>query len=311
MSFDLIEPSLRVFQKEVARLSDASLDNVPTQMINAMTVSCDKVHAALRAIEGFSIHDHQSPTQQREKLIREYESAVEHGLMEIIPIVAFVASSPENVDNARLALGKRLSEIVTAVEGHALTATKMAAEAASALEAVKLASAQSGASAQASFFEKEARMHGGRAVWWQLGVLLVALTIGAYGVFLWCAALEGRFAADTMTAIVQITTAKIVAFFVLTYLLVFCARNANAHRNLWAQYKHRDKALQTYQAFAQAAKFEGARDLILGHAAAAIYLPLESGFTKTEGGNTHGMAADLVASIQRAVSRTTSSGGQA
>lgn len=92
-------------------------------------------------------------------------------------------------------------------------------------------------------------------------------------------ALEPKTALDSY----QLIASKILLFAVLSYMLVLCTRNFMSHKHNVVVNKHRQNALMTFKALADAASDSKLKDIILTHASACIFSPQETGYTKATG----------------------------
>jgi hypothetical protein len=63
-------------------------------------------------------------------------------------------------------------------------------------------------------------------------------------------------------------------------MLLLSARNFLAHVHNGIVNRHRQNALLTFKAMTEAGASPAARDIVLGQAAACIYAPQETGYTK-------------------------------
>ncbi len=96
---------------------------------------------------------------------------------------------------------------------------------------------------------------------------------------------------------------KLLIFAVLAYMLLLCARNFLAHKHNSIVNKHRQNALLTFKALADAASKEDQRDVVLTYAAACIFSPQETGYTKSGGAQL-----ELPTNIIQAIPRIASGG---
>ena len=79
---------------------------------------------------------------------------------------------------------------------------------------------------------------------------------------------------------IQLGISKTLMFAVISYMLYLCSRNFLAHKHNAIVNKHRQAALQTYTALADAAQSQESRDVVLTHAAACIFSPQSTGYSK-------------------------------
>jgi hypothetical protein len=80
----------------------------------------------------------------------------------------------------------------------------------------------------------------------------------------------------------QLIFAKFMIFAVLAFTLALSARNYQTNRHNEVVNRHRADSLETYQALTAASSNPEARDIILNHAASAIYSLHDTGFAKSK-----------------------------
>lgn len=85
---------------------------------------------------------------------------------------------------------------------------------------------------------------------------------------------------------VQLAVSKVVIFIALFYALTLSAKNYLAHKHSQFVNKHRQNALATYKAIADAAHDEAGRDIVLSHAADCIFSPQETGYISNKSGSS-------------------------
>ncbi len=72
----------------------------------------------------------------------------------------------------------------------------------------------------------------------------------------------------------------VLIFAVLGFLLVLAAKNYSTYKHNSVVNKHRQNALLTYRALVEAATGDGTENIVLAHAAACIFSPQETGFSR-------------------------------
>jgi len=154
------------------------------------------------------------------------------------------------------------------------------AKADSAIVHIQEAAGKAGVSKEAVHFQKEiSRHHWGQFIWLGItAILTVGFIITAWFYNQWVSPIS-----DTTQGLVQFVTTKILVFSTMAFAIAFSAKNYTASRHNLIVNRHRQNALLTYQALTEAAKARGTEDIILAHAAACIYSPQETGFSKSGG----------------------------
>ncbi|MDW3118370.1 MAG: hypothetical protein R8G60_11740 [Roseovarius pacificus] len=160
-------------------------------------------------------------------------------------------------------------------------------EAADILDDVRAAAAEQGVSQQAQYFKDEADQHQTDAKKWRDYTIGMAVAVGVYGIVTLFLHKWTLLTPSNLYETIQFTAGKLVVFFVLTYMLVLCAKNFTSNRHNEIVNRHRQNALMTYKALVDAGGTPEARDVVLNHAASSIYRLHETGYTRgSEGGGS-------------------------
>lgn len=110
---------------------------------------------------------------------------------------------------------------------------------------------------------------------------------------------------DTFQA-VQLGLSKVIIFAAIAYMLLLCARNFLAHKHNSIVNKHRQNALLTFNALTEAAGNEERRDVILTYAAACIFTPQETGYTKGGSSEKPEMPVNIIQALPKLAASTAS-----
>ena len=170
------------------------------------------------------------------------------------------------------------------------------------LEDVRTVALERGVAQQATYFKSESEMHKVEAETWRWRTIYFAIAIGLYALasvlfHKWDWLVSGQY------AVIQLAISKLLLFTVLAYMLFLSARNFLAHKHNEIVNRHRYNALLTFTALADAASGEERRDVVLTFAAACIFSPQETGYTKAHS------QSELNLGMLQAVPRLVSSGG--
>jgi len=142
------------------------------------------------------------------------------------------------------------------------------------------ASGQVGLSRESTHFKAAAEKYERGARRWLiatgiLAAIFLAVAVSALVTFRW-----EPIAPKNPYESVQFVAGKLLIFAVLSYMVLLCARSYFANRHNAVVNRHRQDALLTYQALVEAAKDTANRDVVLQQAAACIFGPQATGFTK-------------------------------
>ena len=146
-----------------------------------------------------------------------------------------------------------------------------------------------------NFFGKEAEKCDAVASKWGGMVLL------AVAAFIFCAIAVWRSSgpedvADGFALVLTLGN-RALLFIALGYGVFFCAKNYMAYRHNAVVNRHRENALETYLAVANAVKDQKHRDTMLAYAAQCIYVPQDSGFARRNSGSE--ISADTIIRLAR------------
>ncbi len=148
-----------------------------------------------------------------------------------------------------------------------------------ALAAVRRLAAETGVSEHSKYFREEANQHRKSAVRWLAATGILALGTVAFGV--WSYAYHLGLAQVVPTAaLIQLTIAKLIVFSILVTGVVWTGQVYRAHRHNYVVNKHRQNALNTFQAFAQAAEDPQTKSAVLLQAMQSVFAPQETGFSE-------------------------------
>jgi hypothetical protein len=198
----------------------------------------------------------------------------------VAPLISYGASRLR--DFAALEAEARASIQATKDEASqiALDLKDQRQEAVRILEDVRKVAAEHGVSQQSFYFRTESEQHDAAADQWRVQTSKLAIALGLFAVLslflhkIWFLAPTNNYDA------IQLGISKVLIFIVIGFMLVLAARNFLAHKHNSIVNKHRSNALLTFRALVDAAGTEERRDIVLTHAAACIFSPQETGYSK-------------------------------
>jgi hypothetical protein len=146
---------------------------------------------------------------------------------------------------------------------------------------IKAVAAEQGVSQQAEFFKRAADEHSDDAKIWDRKIKWRAGFVGVFAVLSLFLHKLPWLTPTTPYETAQLITSKLLIFAVLSYMLLLAAKNYISDRHNTVVNKHRQTALQTFRALADAAGDRGAQDIIVAQAAACIFAPQDTGFSRS------------------------------
>lgn len=280
------EAGLPVFRRTLGLfkdLSDCNLDSFPYETLNQLHGQANQVLSYFQQIQGFSIQQHpQNPVQARDSLIQQLRDQWQTYYAVVTPHISYAIRRGTDFDalereaRGTLALQKQLAGDFKTEKD------KILAEMQGALERVRQAAAEAGVAQHAIHFKDEAEFHKTQSIYWLLGT--AAFAIATIGYALWSLGPQlNDLSAATLPRAFQLVVPRLVVIFVLTFGLVWCARNFAASRHNFVVNRHRQNALSSFETFVKGAGDPQTKDAVLLQATQSIFTPQESGFVKNEG----------------------------
>lgn len=276
---DAVEPTERLVALH-EQLPISMMEELPANELTVIKQQSDAIYMLLDEVMKFDME----PAGARARhtaLVQKIATAYQALFTAIYPLISYSMAKTVDFnqlgDQGRAAIqGVRdQSEILmTDIE-------KQKEDATSILTEVRKAAAEQGVSQQARYFKKEADGHGTEAEKWKVYTIWMAVAVGAFGLSTLFLHKIVFLAPANVYETVQLTVAKLIVFFVLTYMLALCAKNFSSNRHNEIVNRHRQNALMTYKALVEAGGTAEARDIVLNHAAASIYQLNETGYTKS------------------------------
>jgi hypothetical protein len=161
------------------------------------------------------------------------------------------------------------------------------------LDHIQKVAAEQGVSQQAHFFKSRADEHETEAKTWAKATILLSAVISAFAVFSALAFKIDWLRPQSSLDAAELLTGKVLLFLTLGTLLALCAKNFLAHKHNSILNRHRQTALQTYRVLVDSASSSGSQDIVLAQAAACIFGPQDTGFSKEGGDSSPGSRSVL------------------
>lgn len=279
------------------KLPVETLAGFPDEQKNAVEMHAKSISQLFFQIREFDLKAG-DPEGSRAQLIRQLEEAYQPAFNALYPIIAYAVA--QTVDFASLeARGRAAIQTISDEKDNVLEQVKNTADQANkVLTEVREAAAEQGVTQMAKYFADQADEHDKASGKWLIASISATVLVVCYAVFTFF--LSTWFQPKTGLEASQLIASKILVFLVVAYALVQCIRNYSAHRHNSVTNRHRQNALLTYKTLAEAGNSPELRDVVLQHAAAAIYAPNDSGYLK---GEERGYGAQgLVALASRGIS---------
>lgn len=258
-----------------------SLDDLPPANLTQIRQVAEQVVAYFKRILDFSFDKVSNPAQSRTQYIAELTSYYDgNAFPTLFPYIGYGAARTSDFGRleteargAIAAIEKQTTDLQQELKVGAAEAKKM-------LDDIRAVAAEQGVSQEAIYFRNEADRHEKEAKTWRTGTIWLAISLGLYAfASMFSNHIPGLQPKDAVESS-QIIAGKVLVFVVLAYMLLLSARNFLSHVHNGIVNRHRQNALLTFNALANAGGTQPTKDIVLGYAASCIYSPQETGYAK-------------------------------
>ncbi len=277
---DIVEPASRLIAL-LDRIPSSTLDDMPDEQLRTIQNQADAIHHVFTQVTNFTAAQG-NPQGVRDSLIHQIITQYQPCFNELHPLIAYShyrSADFQSLEREARETRQRLEESVADGEKRMQTALT---EIHQILAAARTAAAEVGVSQQAIHFQNAADEHEKESSTWQTRTgwsSLVLLIVAVLFLFAPNLGLDAESPADA----IQLAVAKVLVFATVSYAVYLCARNFLAHKHNTIVNRHRQNALVTYTTLAKAAHSRADQDVVLTYAAACIFGPQPTGYTR-EGG---------------------------
>ncbi|QIG50973.1 hypothetical protein G5V57_26530 [Nordella sp. HKS 07] len=273
------------------------LPELPTNHLQQLGNQADSFYNLLSQIETFNLKEPDA-YNKRNQLIETIRGQYEQYFVSLHPLISYGASRQRDFSAIERDFRASIQRSEDAAGESMQKLQGVQQDAQRILDEVRKVAAEQGVSQQASYFQAESASHEADGAIWRNRTIGVAGGLALYAVasiFLhkvsWLTPVSTYEAA-------QLALSKLLIFAVLAYVLLLCARNFLSHKHNAIVNKHRQNALLTFNALVNAAGSDDRRDVILTYAAACIFAPQDTGYSKV-GGTQMELPASIIQAIPR------------
>lgn len=282
LSFDkAIEPARRLISL-YGQIPISILPEFPDAQLAQIRDMATSTKTRLDQIIQFDLNQ-SNPQAIQASLISALDDEYNNTFGILYPLIAYAAARA--VDFGRLESQGRdavrqIQEQAGSIVGEMKTAST---EAAQILSEVRKVASEQGVSQQAIYFKMAADDYQTSTEKWRMATIYMSIGLGVYSILTLFSNQIPWFRPATAAESLQLVISKALVFGVMAYMLALCARNFLSNTHNTVVNRHRQNALVTFEALAKAAAPEQ-RDIVLAHAAACIFTPQETGFSRTHSG---------------------------
>jgi len=263
---------LNISKSLAERLSLYDLKFIPISYIENLNRSLDYLILVFRNIRGYRTNAHPDREELTEELLRKYKDFFENSL----PIISFYSSEQPSLQNFKELLNQA-EDFNNQLLGKSGEVDKNIN---SILKKLSDASEKAGITAHSKVFSEQAEAHEKKAKRW-LGATIFSSSL-LFG-FIFYILIEKPF--DDITnnfELLQLSLLKIIAFSLMSYLIILCVKNYNAHRHNYIVNTFKKNALATFQTFIISADDLNIKNTIILETTRAIFSQNSSGYLKHE-----------------------------
>lgn len=301
---EAVEPAKKVLEL-FRNIPIDQIENIPESSLSTLESQAKLTVDLLDAISSFSASVSNAPTI-RTDLIQRMTNRYDESFKNLYQLIAYLATRQIDLGALETEAREKINSIESLAKSIEEELKQTTDDAKKALEEAKRVAAEQGVSQQAHYFKEESDSHSSGADQWLKYTVNTAVFLGVY------AAATAFFhkipflAPHNTYETVQLAISKVLVFGVIAYMLILAAKTYNAHRHNTVVNKHRQNALLTYRALVEAGTGDGAKDIVLTHAASCIFAPQDTGFSKSESDGTKA-TANFIDAVPKVMSGITSS----
>jgi len=277
---DIVEPAIRLIGL-LDRIPSSTLDDMPDEQLYTIQNRADAIHNIFTQVADFTAAQ-ADPRGVRDSLIDQIVAQYQPCFNELHPLIAYShyrAADFQSLEREARETRQRIEK--SFADGEARMQTALG-DIQQVLAAARTAAAEVGVSQQAIHFQDAADEHKADAKMWQKRTGWASVVLFFVAIFFLFGDNLG-FDAGTIPEAIQLAVAKVLVFATVSYAVYLCARNFLAHKHNTIVNKHRQNALLTYTTLAEAAHNPADQDVVLTYAAACIFGPQPTGYTKDGG----------------------------
>jgi len=266
------------------QLGLSTLDDFPDAILAQIKQQADADYNRFQQILDFdpTTVENQNPKQPRDSLISQVQGAYAPAFQKLFPFISYGTSKAvdfQRMENEARAMLQNVRDEATGITEQLSEHQEQAQEV---LADVRKVAVEQGVSQQAIYFKDEAESHENLAEIWRDRTIKLAWALGAYAfISIFFHKWTWLQPEDTIQSI-QLVTSKVLIFGVIAYMLFLSSKNFLSHKHNSIVNKHRQNALMTFQALADAAATEESKDIVLNHASSCIFSPQDTGYVKGE-----------------------------
>lgn len=281
LSFEQAMPFIERVVTFYCKLNDCNLGELPVVTMKQISVTGDGTSLILEKIRNFEPEKAQAPFAERTQLIEKIRDRWEADYPAIAPVLAYATKSSADFQRLEREARGTLSELGESKRQFKVITDEILGNMQSALGQVQDAANEAGVAQHATHFNDEADLSKMIAIGWLVAGMAFGIGASAYVVF------HVEPALLTLTdpnaiQLIQAAIPRLLIVFVLTFGMIWSAKNFTSSAHNYVVNRHRRNALASFQTFVEGASKPEVKDAVLMQATHAIFTPQDSGFAKGE-----------------------------
>lgn len=280
------QAGLEVFRRTLSlfrSLAECNLENFPFETLTQLSAQADAALSQFQQIQTFSLTQHpQNPAAVRDSFIQQMRDHWHTYYTQIAPHIAYAVrrgtdfAALEREARGTVALQQKVAGEFQAEKD------KILKDMNDALSKVRQAAAEVGVAQHAIHFNTEAEFHKKQSRFWLLASVGFGVATILYALYSLGPQLND-LSTTTVPRAIQLVVPRLVVIFVLTFGMIWSARNFAASRHNFVVNRHRQNALSSFETFVKGTSEPQTKDAVLLQATQSIFAPQDSGFVKNEG----------------------------
>lgn len=243
---------------------DLLKNNVSQEHVDQVTAKVKEFLQVAEGITGFDPKGTANPNVIHKQILDNIRNRQKHILKDLLTLQTYLQvqkMKPEEISKYLGGQRKEIEKMVKELESK----NKEAGET---LTKIKEISGTAGATVYSEVFKNQAIKHERQAHNWFIGALSILGVIIAYLLFL---LFQNPTTNQSFEIVVQNAFVKILFLSTLFYALYQCVRNYNANMHLRVLNQHRQNAIETFEAFANAATTPEVKSAVLMQATQSVF----------------------------------------
>lgn len=283
LNFEMGLPFFRRSLKLFHDLSESNLDNIPYSVLSSLKNATKQAAERFEQIKVFTATD-SNPISTRDSHVNYIRDQYDEWFKIISPVISFSIRKGTDFEALEREARETLIQMGATTDEIVKYGDKMRGEVESTLEKVRRAAADVGVAQHATHFAGESEFHKNESVKWLITTVALGIITVCWGLFSFKFHAVPVSNPPTTVELIESVASKLIVLSALYYVLVWSAKNYNAHRHNFIVNKHRQNALSTFETFIKAAGNDiDTKNAVLVQTTQCIFGQQVSGYISKEG----------------------------